>query len=140
MKIKDMSKEELELLSYTDLTNLILKEKNKSMNTPTIFKEICDLLNYSEEEYSNLIGDYYTSLTLDKRFVLLDNHEWDLREKHAIRIDSDDDEEEEETFEEEDEEEENMDDNLDEGTEEELDDNSDDDLEDLTVIDEEEDI
>ena len=40
MKLKQMSKEELELLSYTDLTYMILKENKKSMNTPTIFKKI----------------------------------------------------------------------------------------------------
>ena len=51
MKLKQMSKEELELLSYTDLTYMILKENKKSMNTPTIFKKICDLLGYSDEEY-----------------------------------------------------------------------------------------
>ena len=44
MLLKNMSKEELELLSYNDLTNLILTENKKSMNTPTVFKKICDLL------------------------------------------------------------------------------------------------
>ena len=73
MLLKDMSKEEIELLSYTDLTNLILTENKTSMNTPTIFKKICDLLGYSEEEYTDKIGDFYTSLTIDKRFVLLEN-------------------------------------------------------------------
>ena len=72
MKLKDMKKEELEVLSYTDLTEMILKENKKPMNTPSIFKKICDLLELSEEEYTNQIGDFYTSLTTDKRFILLD--------------------------------------------------------------------
>lgn len=132
MKLKDMSKEELELLSYTDLTNLLLEENGKSMNTPTIFKRICELLSYSEEDYENKIGDYYTSLTIDKRFVLLENHEWDLRERHAVEIIIDD--EDEEDIEEED---------LEEVEEDEIEDideepiDEEDDLEDLTVIDEE---
>ena len=95
MKLKQMSKEELELLSYTDLTYMIIKENKKSMNTPTIFKKICDLLGYSDEEYSAKIGDYYTSLTIDKRFVLLDNAEWDLRDHHSIEIVIDDEEDDE---------------------------------------------
>lgn len=90
-----MPKEELELLSYTDLTYMILKENKKSMNTPTIFKKICDLLGYNDEEYSAKIGDYYTSLTIDKRFVLLDNAEWDLRDHHSIEIVIDDEEDDE---------------------------------------------
>ena len=101
MKLKDMKKEELEVLSYTDLTELILKENNKPMNTAMIFRKICDYLDLTEEEYSSKIGDYYTSLTTDKRFILLDNAEWDLKDKHKVEIvlDDDIDEDEEELFE-----------------------------------------
>ncbi len=97
MKLIDMPKEEIEVLSYTDLTYMILKENKKTMNTPAIFKEIASLLNYSEEEYTNKIGDFYTELALDKRFVLLDNAEWDLREKRSVQISYEDDEEETES-------------------------------------------
>ena len=94
MKLKEMSKEELEALSYSDLTEMILKENKKAMNTPSIFKKICNLLELGEEEYANQIGDYYTSLTTDKRFILLDTAEWDLKDKHKVEIDlSADDEE-----------------------------------------------
>lgn len=95
MKLKDLSLAELELMSYTDLTYELLKENKKSMNTPTIFRTICDLLEYSDSEYASKIGDYYTSLTLDKRFVLLENNEWDLRDHHSIEILVDDEETEE---------------------------------------------
>lgn len=94
MKLKNMPKEELQLLSYNDLTYMILKENKKVMNTPSIFKIICDLLEYNNEEYENKIGDYYTSLALDKRFILLDSAEWDLRENHSVELSVDDDEEE----------------------------------------------
>lgn len=92
MKLKDMSKLELEVLSYTDLTYMILKERKTTMNTPSIFKEICSLLEYSDADYENKIGDYYTSLTLDKRFVLLDTAEWDLRENHSVALEYDEEE------------------------------------------------
>lgn len=144
MKLEKMPKEELELLSYTDLTNLILKESKKPLNTAAIFKIIADLLDYSEDEYMAKIGDFYTSLTLDKRFVLLDT-EWDLATRHAIKleIDDDDESEEEEETEEEDEDETEEDDSEIEDVEEsddldELDDDIDDDLDDLSLVDEEE--
>ena len=136
MLLKNMSKEELELLSYNDLTNLILTENKKSMNTPTVFKKICDLLELSDEEYMDKIGDYYTSLTIDKRFVLLDNQEWDLRERHAVELVIDD-EDEEEVEEEMPEEEEDIEDE-EISSEDELD-TDEDDLDDLTVIDDEDD-
>lgn len=108
MKLKDMKKEELEVLSYTDLTEMILKENKKAMNTPSIFKKICDLLELSEEDYTNQIGDYYTSLTTDKRFILLDSAEWDLKDKHKVEIVMEDDEDEDAIFEDESDEEEDL--------------------------------
>ena len=133
MKIKDMSKVELETLSYTDLTYMILKEEKKGMNTPTIFRKICTLLDYSNEQFENKIGDYYTSLTLDKRFVLLDDATWDLTEKHSIELEVD---EEEDSFETEDdeveeEEEDSIEENLDDDTD---DDTDDEELADLSVV------
>lgn len=139
MKIKDMKKEELELLSYYDIAALLLKE-NKPMNTPTLFKTICDLLELSDDEYTNKIGEFYTSMTTDKRFILLDSAEWDLRDNHAVKITIDDDDDEEETDEEEIEEEEteNEEDVEEPIDDEELDvDDDDDDLEDLSIVSEE---
>ena len=104
MKIKDMTQAELELLSHCDLTALLLKENKKPMNTAAIFQKICELLGYSEDDFANKIGDYYTSLTTDKRFILLDSAEWDLRDNHSVKIDidmEDEDEMEEEEIDEE---------------------------------------
>lgn len=95
MKLENLSLEELELMSYTDLTYQLIKENKKPMNTSSIFKEICNLLDYSDSDFTAKIGDYYTSLTLDKRFVLLDSNEWDIRDNHSVKIEIDDDEEEE---------------------------------------------
>ena len=140
MKLKEMKKEELEALSYGDLTELILKENKKAMNTPSIFKKICNLLELSEEEYTNQIGEYYTSLTTDKRFIMLEDGKWDLKTKHSTKVVIDSDEEEEEDIEE-------VEDELEEELEEEEDifndnedeiDDDDDDLKDLVIIDEDE--
>ena len=100
MKLKNMSLEEMQVLSYEDLTYNILKENKTTMTTPEIFKEICSLLNYSDDMYADKIGDYYTSLTLDKRFVMLEDGKWDIRDHHSLDINieheatEDDDEEE----------------------------------------------
>lgn len=129
--------EEIELMSYADLTYALLKENGKAMNTPTLFREICNLLGYSDNEYTAKIGDYYTSLTIDKRFVLLESNEWDVCDNHSVKIELDDDteedveEEEEEVEIEEESDEENIDEVLDDDS---LDD--DDDLDDLEIVDE----
>lgn len=139
MKLADLTPEELELMSYTDLTYMLLKENKKSMNTPTIFKEICRLLDYSDDEYVNKIGDYYTSLTIDKRFVLLANNEWDIRDNHSIEIVLDDDDEIEEVEEEEEIEEVEEDEETDTLYDDESDiTDDDDDIDDLAIVDEDE--
>ena len=141
MNLKNMTKEEIEALSYTDLTCILLTENKKPMSTADIFKKICELLDYSESEYSEKIGDFYTSLTIDKRFVMLDDAKWDLRQNHAIEIKHEDDEEEleeeqDEDLEEETEEEEN-DDSIDTPIEDD-DIDVDDDFDDLSVLPDEE--
>lgn len=140
MKLKNMKKEELEALSYTDLTEMILTENKKPMNTANIFKTICELLELSDEEYANKIGDYYTSLTTDKRFILLESAEWDLKDKHKVEIILDEDDDDEEVFEDE-EDNEDIDDTEDfsesvEVTDDEVD--LDDDMEDLNIVGEDE--
>ena len=94
MKLKNINPEDLELMSYTDITYMMIKESKKTMNTPTLFKEICNMLDLSESTFEDKIGDYYTSLTMDKRFVMLDNNEWDIRDNHSVEIVMDEDEEE----------------------------------------------
>lgn len=138
MKIKDMKKEELEALSYTDLTEMILVENKKPMNTPSVFKKICELLELSDDEYANKIGDYYTSLTTDKRFILLDSAEWDLKDKHKVEIVLDEEEDEDDVFEEEiEEDEEDLSESV-EVTDDEVDLDDDDDMEDLSIVDDDE--
>ncbi len=144
MNIKKMPKEELELLSNKDITYYLLEDSKKSMNTAELFKNIIKLLGLPTSSFDSKIGDYYTSLATDKRFILLEDGTWDLKSRHtsdkiAKIIDNDEDEDEdneEETKEtpEEEIEEDNYDDNDDDDIYE----DNDDDLKDLVVIDEEE--
>jgi len=142
MKLKDKSPEELEIMSYTDLTYMILKEEKKTMNTAVIFRKICELLGLSEDDFSEKVGDYYTSLTIDKRFVMLESGEWDVRDNHAVEISLDDEDEEEISEEEKDEEieeDEEVEEDIDSVIDDDNDlDDTDDDLEDLAVLDEDE--
>lgn len=140
MNLKNMTKEDLELLSYKDITNLILEEKGEQ-NTANLFKKIIKLLELPESTFDKKVGDYYTSLTTDKRFILLEDGKWDLRSRHTSDkiikvVDEDDDDEIEEIKEEDDE---NLTDSFDsiENDEDDIDD-SDDDLKDLVVLDEDE--
>lgn len=139
MSIYDMKKEDLELLSNKDITNLLLEEKG-CQNTSELFQKIIQLLDLPKSTFDQKIGDYFTSLTTDKRFLMLDDGTWDLRSRHTASkivkvmdeddedlddVSSDNDADEEESFDLNGDDEENFEDH-------------DDDLKDLVVLDEDE--
>lgn len=142
MKLSKMKKEDLELYSYIELTKMIFAEEKKPMNTPTIFKRICELLEMSDEEYADKIGDFYTSMTTDKSFVLLADGNWDLRDHHPVDMILGDDEDIDEDYDEEvdDDMELPLEDDLGDGDEEDSMNDMDDDTEEdeLSIISEEE--
>ena len=142
MSIRKMSIEELELMSYNDIAYEIIKEdKKKKYNTPTLFKEVCKLLKLSDEEFAEKLGDFFTALTTDGRFILIDSTIWDLKENHVVKVVVDDgDEEDIETSDDVEEEVVEEDEDLeDDYSDEAVDDSKDDeeDMKDLTIVDEE---
>lgn len=134
MKLKDMTKEELENMSYDDIAFLILTEKKKKMKIIDLFNEIGKLINLSPAIIEDKIADFFEMLTLDKRFIMLDDGSWDIRTRHAQNIIIDIDDEDmtsEELEEQEDEDEQEEEDIFYDETD---DDEPDDDLKDLVVI------
>ena len=143
MSLKKMTKEDLELLSNKDITDLILSESKKSINTADLFKKIIELLELPSSTFENKIGDYYTSLATDKRFILLEDGTWDLRSRHTsdkvVKITDDEDEEEEEQLDEQEEQEDDsLEDSYDDTEDEDYDEDTNEELKDLVVIDEDE--
>ena len=146
MSIKNMKKEELELLSHKDLTHMLLEE-NGSMNTAELFKTITDLLELPKSVFETKIGDYYMALSTDKRFILLDDGNWDLSNKHTSdklkkNVEDEDeaelDEEAEPVKDEDIDEPDDEEDDYESGSDDDKYDDSDDDLKDLVIIDEDE--
>ncbi len=88
--LSKMSKEEIELLSYTKIAEMYLKENKKTMNTADLFREVCRLLGLDDSEYQEKIADFFESLTTSKDFILLSDGNWDLRSNHSVKIDIDD--------------------------------------------------
>ena len=86
MNLSKMTKEEIELLSYTDIAKLFLEEKKTTLNTAELFKEVCNLLELSEGEYQDKIADFFQSLTTSKEFILLSDGKWDLKSKHSVKV------------------------------------------------------
>lgn len=144
MKLKQIPKEELELLSYIEIAQKYLEENKKTMNTADLFKEVCNLLELSETEYVDKIADFFQSLTTSKDFILLEDGTWDLKTNHKIKLSIEEIYDETSTEEEDDDEDEIITtdeepDDLDTINDDDyLDDDADDDLADLTIVNDDE--
>lgn len=138
MKIKDMTKEELEALSYDDIAYLILEESGTNTKITDLFQEVCNLLELSHDEYEAKIADFFQMLSTDQRFVMLEKGFWDLKSRHQTKIILDDTDEEDLDEENIDDTDDMAEDNDDEifYDDEENDDDSDDDLKDLVIVNE----
>ena len=92
----------------------LLQKKQGPQKFMKFWNEVSQVLGLDEAEAENYISDFYTSLSLDERFVLLEDNTWDLRERQSfdkVHIDMNDiyseiDEEEKELKEDEEEEDE----------------------------------
>lgn len=140
MKLKSISEEEIETMSYDDIAYVILKEKGKKMKLLDLFNEVIDQLKLNKEEAENHLADFFSLLSTEKRFIQLDKGFWDLRENHTSKvelsdIEEDDEEDEIEVEEEQTPEEDEM--YIDE-TKESDDDEVEDEYKDLVVIDDDE--
>ena len=94
MKIEDLSKEELEQLTYTELAAMILAEKGSKMKIVDIFKKVCEILELSDSTFENQVADFFELVSTDKNFIVLDKGFCDLRKKHAPKAVIVDDEDE----------------------------------------------
>ena len=140
MKLKDLSKEELESMSYDEIAYKIFKEEQKKLKLPDLFKKICELLELDESEYENRIADFFQLISRDQRFTMLDKGFWDLKEKYKAQIIMDNEDEDEEEIEEsEDDLDIQEEDNSYYNDENEDDDVEEDDLKDLVIISDDED-
>lgn len=92
MKLNDITKEELETMNYDDIAYIILNEEKTQMKINDLFKRVCDALELNEEEFEDKIGDFFELLTTDKRFIMLEDGAWDLRELHNPKVIIDDEE------------------------------------------------
>ena len=86
MELKKLTQEELEQMTYGEITELILSEKGNKMKIVDIFKKICTLLKMSDQEFEAKIADFFELVSTDKKFIILDKGYCDLRKKHTPKV------------------------------------------------------
>ena len=78
---KKLTKEDLELMSYNDIAHILLKDEPQK-STLDLFTKIVEMLELPKSALENKIGEFYTALTSDKRFLMLEDGTWDLKTNH----------------------------------------------------------
>ena len=139
MKLKDIPKEELELMGYDDIALLVLQESGKKMKLNDIFKKVCNLLELPDSILEEHLVDFFELMSTNKKFIMLENGYWDLQTRHKLDVVIEEDDEEEEISDEEEIEEETEEEDIFYDNEDETEDVEEDDLADLVVIDSDDD-
>lgn len=140
MKLREIPKDELELMGYDDIALIVLQETGKKMKLADIFKKICDTLEIPNSD--DELMEFFEQMSINKKFVMLDNGYWDLQSRHNLNMVVEDMEEDDEIVDdvddniEDSENEEENDDNIFYDKDDETDDVDDDDLADLMIVDE----
>ena len=66
-----------------DVAFELLSKKKNPVAFNKLWKEVAEVLGLTEEEATARIGTFYTHITLDGRFILLQNNTWDLKSRHC---------------------------------------------------------
>ena len=67
-----------------DIAYDFLSSKSKAVTFKQIWAQVVKQKGLSEDEASNKVSGFYTSLLLDGRFVTLGENKWDLRSRHTF--------------------------------------------------------
>ena len=70
--------------SMVEVAYELMQKKQGAQKFVKFYEEVAAILSMSEEEAEQNISKFYTKLTLDERFVLLEDNTWDLRERQSF--------------------------------------------------------
>lgn len=70
--------------SMVEVAYELLSKKQGAQKFNKFWEEVSNVLAMDEEEKEQNVSKFYTKLTLDERFVLLEDNTWDLRERQSF--------------------------------------------------------
>lgn len=75
---------EYENKSLIDVAYEVLSKQNSPIPFSEFYDEVAKRCWFTDEEKDEKISKFFTSLSLDGRFVALKNNEWDLRSRQTF--------------------------------------------------------
>lgn len=77
-------KKVLQKKSMRDTAYELMLKKKKPMTFEKLWNEVSEILGLSPEAKTTKISDFYTQITLDGRFIFLEENTWDLKARHTF--------------------------------------------------------
>lgn len=71
-------------MSMVDVAYDLMSKKRKALNFHKLWKEVSEIKGYTAEEKEERASLFYTSITLDGRFITIGENQWDLRSRHKF--------------------------------------------------------
>ncbi|AKP48852.1 DNA-directed RNA polymerase subunit delta [Bacillus smithii] len=84
MNLEQLSKDELNEMSFIELAFAILENKKQAIPFQQLLNEIQKILELSDEEIQDKMVQFYTDLNIDGRFLALGENQWGLRAWYPI--------------------------------------------------------
>lgn len=70
--------------SMTDVAFELMKKKRKPITFRKLWDEVSTTMGFSQAMAENKIALFYSNLTLDNRFVVVEDSKWDLRMRRTF--------------------------------------------------------
>lgn len=71
-------------LSMVDVAYELMKKKRKAVNFHKLWQEVSEMKGFTLEQQEENASLFYTSITLDGRFITIGENNWDLRSRHKF--------------------------------------------------------
>lgn len=84
LNIRELSQEELQEESFVDLAFALLEETHETKLFLEIVEEVEKLLGLTREDSKPKLGQFYTDMNIDGRFLILGENRWGLREWYPV--------------------------------------------------------
>lgn len=90
MSLDQLNQEELQEMSFIEITYEILKERKQPIAFFDLVQEIAKLLGISQEEVDEKISQFYTDLNTDGRFLNVGDNTWGIKGWYTVEQFEDD--------------------------------------------------
>lgn len=84
VSLKNYSREELEVTSMLELANDILHDEQNAQNFNDLYNKVAKMKGLTEEQRQEYIGQFYTDLTIDGRFLTTGSGVWGLKRWYPV--------------------------------------------------------